>query len=171
MQLHSLTSREACPVRIVVYSHRISLSRLQTDGDMGSAPKISYTQERVRKRRQFLKNGNTQLHRISILSITQENCPFSNFVSWFHVQFMIFKFFFRKVQAIELRAIAQCKPVWSCINLNVLSFHWGRKITGLGTHWMILHTTPKILSGASLQKFFDCQNWYSRIQYSFQAVI
>ena len=57
----SLTSREAGPMRIVIYSHRISLSHRQTDGDMGSAPKISYTQERFRKRRQFLKNGNTPL--------------------------------------------------------------------------------------------------------------
>ena len=39
----SLTSRETGPVRIVIYSHRISLSRRQTDRDMGSAPKISYT--------------------------------------------------------------------------------------------------------------------------------
>ena len=78
---NSLTSRETGSVRIVIYSYRISLSRRQTDGDMGSAPKISYRQERFRKRRQFLKNGNTQLYRISILSITQENCLFSNFVS------------------------------------------------------------------------------------------
>ena len=58
---------------------------------------------------------------------------------------MIFNFFL-KVQAPE----------------SLLSFHWGRKITGLGAYWMILHTTLKILSGASSQKFFDCQNWYSR---------
>ena len=64
--------------------HRLRICqapRRQTDRDMGSASKISYTQERFRKRRQFLKNGNTQLYRISILSITQENCLFSNFVS------------------------------------------------------------------------------------------
>ena len=70
-----------CPVRIVVYSHRMSLFHRQTDGDMGSAPKNSYTQELVRKRRQLLKNGNAQLHKIYILSITLENCSFSYFVS------------------------------------------------------------------------------------------
>ena len=44
------------------------------------------------------------------------------------------------------------------LTLNVLSFHSGRKITGLGAHWMILRATLKILSGVFLQKFFDYQN-------------